>query len=401
MTRFYLLVVLLFVSSEAICQSVDPCAEFSKLKDYEIIAFGEACHGAESDYRAREQMIDCLLTHTDSIDVMVEMFQSGGVAIQKYRDGIIDADSLIDLVGFYGLQTNSFLHLINKFKDDKRVTFYGVDMQSHRMSLLFLQESILTYAPDTRSQLTPIVDSLNHNFLRNYSNEEYIEYMGIIERNISALENLILANESNFKNLKTEIHYPLRIIKQHLQMLDYLKHDDDYISYNLHRDSCMANNVAYLKEGSDKQIVIFAANGHLMAQLHPKYQMMGGHLKMKFEGEYFVITSQYYQGVLLEVRSVDGKRTILEKELPPSSDKKSMTYQINETLHPTKDTLIMVTNPSVSMKKFFKKRKQFGQVWGTGRQGDSESLSWFRPDEYDAIYYIVEVEASINIRATK
>lgn len=386
---------LFFLTINCIGQINAHCDDFNKVQDYQIIAFGEACHGSYSDYEARGEMIDCLIKNVDSINVLIEMPHAAGIAINKYYNDEIDLDSLIEEVRYYGLQTNSFVDFIDRFRGNKHVSFYGVDMQTHQSTLSYLIETITELKPKIKDELTPIIDSLNYNFLFDYSDSAYLAYSIVVERNMKELKNSLIRNGLLESDQYLSIDYPFQIVEQYFKMLDYVKHDM-FFEYRLHRDSCMAKNISSIHDFSKKQCFVIAANGHVMATNESKYPMMGGHLKNKYGGNYFVIASQYYEGDLLEVDVIDGKRAILQKVLNPPF-KKSLSYKINQILQPKNDTLVIISETYGKTKKLFK-RKILGQDMGTGRSDYKKAgLVFFDPGEYDAIYFIKSVTPSVNL----
>jgi erythromycin esterase-like protein len=390
-----LFIIVLFLPFHSFSQATNACEDFNKLKSYGVIAFGEACHGSYSDYKARAELIHCLIADGSSVDVAIEMPHFTGIAIQKYYDGEIDSDSLVSEAKYYGLQTNAFLEFVNQFKGNELVSFYGVDMQTHQSTLHYLMESVLAKQPGVSDEVYLIVDSLNYNFTFTYTDSAYLAYQPIVDRNFNRLKSIITSSKLLEEDHFLTIQYPMIIIEQHFQMLNYVK--NDLISdYRMHRDSCMAKNIISLKEHSKNQYVVLAANGHVMATNRSKYPMMGGHLKNEYGMDYFVIASQYYEGALLEVDVVDGKRVLLQKELLPPI-KRALPYKIDALLRPTSDTLILVSEGKKELTRIFSK-KQLGQDMGTGR-GDFKlaGLGYFKPSYYNAVYYIPIVIPSTNI----
>src|SRR5690606_27191001 len=119
------------------CSSqTDSCYNFDMLKQYDIVAFGEACHGSYSDYEARAEMIKCLIRNGDSVNVLIEMPHAAGIAVEKYYKGEIDSDSLLSEAIYYGLQTNSFLDFIDEFKGNSLIKIHGIDMQTQQSTLI-------------------------------------------------------------------------------------------------------------------------------------------------------------------------------------------------------------------------------------------------------------------------
>lgn len=387
----------LFLPLQSFSQSLVDCQVYKALHQHDVIAFGEASHGSYTDYELRTKMIHCLVANGEAVDVLIEMPHYAGIAIKDYYAREIDVDSLLKTAMYYGLQTNAFIDFVDQFKGNELVTFHGIDMQSHRSTLHFLSESITELNPELATQISPIIDTLNFDFLNGFSNEQYQQQESAVDRNLNHLMHLI----ASIKPINTEffwtIEHPFTIVQQYFKMIHYVKHDL-FSEYNLYRDSCMAQNTISIREFSKTRIVLIAANAHVLANNSSKYPMMGGHLKNEFNKNYFVIASQYFQGSLLEVDVINQQRVILERKLAPPI-KSSLSYKISRHFKPQSDTLINVSNCGKKGGKLFSK-KVLAQDMGTGTGGQTykaAGLHYFRPEEFDAIYFIPLVRPSLNL----
>lgn len=393
---------LLLLNTGAFCQIESTNVDFSALKEYEIIAFGEASHGSKSDYIAREKLIADLIQHTDSLDVFVEMPFYGGIAIEQYAKGLIDTTALLEELMYYGLCTDGFMHLINRFKDDKRITFYGIDMQTHLSPLKFLKENLIANIPSLEEKITLLTDSLNYNFLWDFSQEKYKNYAGTIHRSMDELTTIINSHDSLLGSKFMQVQFPFTIIQQHISCLDGYKNQtkEHYFYYSLFRDSCMAENVCSLKAFSGKQIVLLAANIHVnkIGTDIGKWVLMGGRLNRKFHNKYFAIGSQYVDGTLLEVDVIDGVRTILIKPIHPI--RRTWSWDLNKLLQPKNDTLIIIAEAAGKLNKILNK-KGYYQDFGAGRSSEKRDRHSYRigiPSvDFDAIYLFPTVQASTNL----
>jgi erythromycin esterase len=375
--------------------------DFSKLKNHEIIAFGEASHGSKSDYMAREELITSLLQYTDSLDILVEMPYYAGIAIKDYSAGLIDTSALIEELMYYGLSTDGFIHLINRFKDDKRVTFYGIDMQTHLSPLKLLKKSLIEVLPELETKITTLSDTLNHDFMEEYDETEYPKHAATIHNCMEQLNDIIHSNESLLKGKFLEIQFPFLIIQQYMGLLDGYKTQTKkhYFDYVFYRDSCMAGNVNTLKAYSKKQIVLIAANAHIdkNKSADGKWMMMGERLNQKFHEQYFAIGSQYVEGTLLEVQFENGVRSIVVNPILPI--KRTLPYDLNRLFKPKNDTLIFTAGAQGKLKQIVSKKSHF-QNFGTSRYNEKRSSYLIAKigEIYDAIYLIQKVEASTYLK---
>jgi erythromycin esterase-like protein len=372
--------------------------DFSSIANYQIIAFGEASHGSKSDYQAREELIANLVLHTDSVDVLVEMPYYAGIAIQQYNSGIIDTIALLKELRYYGLSTDAFFHLINRFKSEPRVRFYGIDMQTHQSSLHLLKQTLIASLPDLEERITNYSDSLDHDFFEEYSVEQYLSYSETIRSSLEALSEMISANDSVLKQKFTEVTLPLIVLQQYFGYLDGYKRqtEEQYFDFFYFRDSCMAGNVITIQSHSKKQIVLLAANSHVEKFGTDKSGLLGQRLNWKFQQNYFVIGSQYVRGTILEVGDSNGVRKLIPKTLHPV--RRTLPYALNRQLKPAGDTLIIIGLSNKKLNKLFNRRAHY-QNFGAGREHHRRAMykHGIVADLYDAIYLIPVVEASSPI----
>lgn len=371
---------------------------FSSIGNYQIIAFGEASHGSKSDYQAREDLIANLVLNADSVDVLVEMPYYAGIAIQQYNEGIIDTIALSKELRYYGLSTDAFFHLINRFKSEPRVHFYGIDMQTHQSSLHLLKQTLIASLPDLEPRITKYTDSLDHDFFEEYSVEQYLLYSETIRSSFEALSEIVSVNDSILNQKFIEIELPLIVLKQYFGYLDGFKRqtEDHYFDYFHFRDSCMAENVITILAHSKKQIVLLAANSHVEKSGSGDWVLMGQRLNRKFQQNYFVIGSQYVMGTLLEVDISNGVRKLIPNSLSPV--RRTLPYTLNKQLKPASDTLIIIEQSKKKLNKLFNRKVHY-QNFGVGRENHRRAVykHGIVADLYDAIYLIPVVEASSPI----
>jgi hypothetical protein len=94
-----------------------------------IIGIGEASHGEKNIYFYRYQIIKELLESNSDINIAVEMPYFAGIGIKDYFNEKITKDSLLNTLGFYGLQTDAFLELLDSSKlTREKINYFGIDM---------------------------------------------------------------------------------------------------------------------------------------------------------------------------------------------------------------------------------------------------------------------------------
>jgi hypothetical protein len=151
------------------------------------------------------------------------------------------------------------------------------------------------------------------------------------------------------------------------------------------RDSCMYDNVKFLKELNGNVGVVIAANFHTFK--FPKYaKNMGTYLFKYFKNEYFIICSQFYEGNLLLPKKNEQVGYIRDFQyIPPL--KKSISYYIYHYLNPKESQLFVLKDYDKSNSKFHK--KYYLQDFGAG-DADNFNLNYKKavPSQFcDAILF--------------
>lgn len=359
--------------------------------DFAIISFGEASHGSNSDYQAREKLVDYLLTFDDTVNILVEMQHGSGVAIEAYRQNLIDSSSLLEKLIFYGLQTDSFIHFINRYKNNSKVRFFGFDMQRHQGSLDYLKGLLLSIYPERAQDIENCCDSLDYNFTKKFDASEYLAYEPVVARNVDHLSFLVRSYNEQ-QAIKFELSISLRVLIQYFEMVDYVMNDQMF-EYRKHREISMAENVCFYQKHLGSCLVL-AANAHVL-----KFEdfTMGSYLQKEFGKRYYVIASQYLGGCIMEVQG--GK--ILTRSVNPIRN--SIPDKLERMYGLTADTIIFTGDRNSKSFNYFEKQQLY-QDFGIGRHKRKKSYgksgySYCKPSDHcDAFYLIYESTPSAHIQ---
>lgn len=398
-TYFFVWCVAMMTSS-VFGQSTSISTDFSFLQKYPVIAVGESSHGSKTDWLLREKVMDDLLLHTDSLDVFVEMPFYAGIAIERYANGEIDSAQLMAEVKYYGLCTDGFFHLVDRYKHDERVTFYGFDMQTHEATLDYLTTELSKQLPESEKKIAEIKQTLNHNYLDRYTPEQYASRRDKVLAAMKELQTIVGVNDSLLHDQFLQIKFPLTILRQYVEYVDQYKlQTKKKFFYSTHfRDSCMAENISALQAYSGKQAVVLAANFHVnkAGENNGRWVYMGGRLSRKFGEDYFVLVTQYEKGDLLEVEVEKGKRKIVTN--PMKTTRKSLSGYLSEELNNKPDTLILVEAENEKWQTFIHKKVWY-QDFGVGPSDKKSYLMGVPAEEFDGIYFIHNVEPSVYLRS--
>lgn len=392
------LILFTIIGFTTTCQVNNFLCKDSNFNKTVLIGIGEVSHGSISDYEFRERFIKCLLEDSMPIDVFIEMPHFAGILIEEYYKNKVSVDSLVDGFIYYGLQTDGFLNFVNAFRGNQLVTFYGIDMQSQNGTLQGLVKAIKEKEIISNTIIDAISDSLSIDFLFQMTKDEYALYQNTVSRNLEQLKNIIKLIDTKSSNWFLEVDFPLTIICQYFEMIDFVKKNGDIISYRTHREKSMADNIIEIQRYRNNKSIYLAANGHV-ANTHGQVSSTGYYLREALGEKYFIIATQYLKGSLLEVDVENGERKIVEH--PLDLRKNTLPYEIYKTEKLVSESLIIFNNVNGPLIRKLKK-KILTQDFGTGR---SKRRGKYRKDGYcyyipieelDAIYFIYQVNASKN-----
>lgn len=277
--------------------------DFSSSFDSEIIAFGEASHGDKTVYNARRYIINQLKKTHNKINVLVEMPQGVTYILDDFLRGRIDSLYFLKELQLYGLQTNSFLEFIDTYKLDSNVTFYGIDMQHHRLSIqkiISQFESNISKEELKKTGVLEKLNSLNISFNKKLQSASNVEtFKKEINENLFSIERFVNEHKEDLNKSHEywlNIILPLRIVNQSYN-LAIINLESPY-KYDRYRDSCMASNTILIQSKTKVKTLILAANRHVSKE----NGSMGGFLNQYYNDKYHSICTQYYSGKILIVK---------------------------------------------------------------------------------------------------
>lgn len=334
---------------------------YSELPKHELYGFGESAHANAQEYELKFELINFLSKENKNVDVFYEFPHGSQVYIDSFMRDEITEKVLLRNMTFFFNKSLSFIDFLNKLKTLPNVNLYGVDMQNWKITYQHLLNSTKEY---------PILTELAHSL------EPYLTSPLFTNRSVSPLgkldsselneikviyKKIIEFDQKGFsKSQIIDIAYPAKILYQYILFKHYLAIKAPNDGY--YRDSCMYENVKFLKELNGNVGVVIAANFHVFK--FPKFaKNMGTYLAKYFKREYFVISSQFYEGNLQFSKiNEQGKFETVFKYIQPL--KKSISYYIYHYLKPKDSQLFVLKNYDKSNSKFHK--KMYFQDFGAG-----------------------------------
>jgi hypothetical protein len=334
---------------------------YNELPKSELYGFGESSHANAQEYESKFELINFLSKDNKNVDVFYEFPHGSQVYIDSFmRDEITEKELLRNMTFFFN-KSQSFIDFLKKLKTLPNVNIYGVDMQNWKITYQFLLNNIKEFP-----NLTELVHSLEPYLTPPLFINLSISPLGKLESSelneIEVIHNKIIefVQKDLNKSHIIDIVYPTKILYQYILYKHYLAFENTKKGY--FRDSCMYDNVKFLKEINGNVGVVIAGGFHTFK--FPKFaKNMGAYLAKYFKREYFVICSQFYEGNL-QLTKINEKGLIVTVFQYIQPLKKSISYYIYHYLKPKDSQLFVLKNYDKSNSKFHK--KMYFQDFGAG-----------------------------------
>lgn len=374
---FFSLSISFFFNNSVLAQEV-------KLSSYKIIGIGEASHGEKNIYEFRYGMLKEMLKLKHEIEIAIEMPHFARIGIIDYFNEKITKDSLIETLEFYGLKTNSFFNLLDSCKQYKeRINFYGVDMQDHLKSYLYLSKKHnVKYKSDNLDKNLHLAfsKSSNPDSLLKVLNQDFSLFKKQIMSSIktSGMSNISCENATSF----------IEIIEQAIKY-SYLNFTAPYKA-SVFRDSCMYENTHRIEKSNDNPVLLFGASYHL-SKLD---RTCGWFLDKYYGSDYYVFAQQFVTGEVLTVDFSEGNRKIVTKEV--NIFKRGLPWKLKRAGLNESTSVIDIKQQSGRLKKLLNSKVFFLDFGGYLNPKLKRNYIFLNPDKaYDAIYYHYQAEKSI------
>jgi erythromycin esterase len=303
--------------------------------DARIVSLGEATHGTREFFQLKHRMIEYCVSQLGFTMIGFEAQYGATLAVNDYvLDGKGNAVDVVAGMGFWTWDTEEVVALVEWVRNwnlahDRKVKFYGFDMQSSPASglqLLSYLERVAPYIASACEQnLAPLVSAFTAGD---------IGAMPAIARDqaLAQLATVLDAfgNERALwvsKTSETEWHLARQnaIVLQQFARITAM--DDETLGWvkgwNF-RDLCMAANVRALLEGEgpDAKAVLWAHNGHVQRSPTVLFKVveltsMGSHLHTMFGDQMVVIGFAFNQGGF---KAVDDKGTLRDHTVGPAPE---------------------------------------------------------------------------------
>lgn len=262
-----------------------------------IIGLGEASHGNLEFQELKLSVFQGLVEKEKVRAFALEMDFSEGMIINNYiHTGEGNAKEIVKNLSFTIYHTQQMQDLIEWMKDyndskpsSEQLSFYGFDMQNPELGidliLEYCRKQNILVDENLQTVLEPIKGTS-----KKLSDAEKEKAIDILKQIQSIIDSHQKTSEGQLIG---------RAITNILHSFDYYKMSmADYTGMSNARDGYMADNVAWIQmfeeERGHERIMIAGHNGHVAYQ-SKNFMCMGSHLREKFQNQYFVIGTDYFQ----------------------------------------------------------------------------------------------------------
>jgi len=276
--------------------------------DARVVSLGEATHGTREFFQLKHRVMEYCISQLGFTVIGFEADYGATLAVNDYvLRGNGNARDVATGMGFWTWDTEEVAGLIEwvrgwNLTHDRKVKFYGFDMQSAAASALHLLAYLERVAPELATESDRILGRLGT------TNSGSIADVPAAERElmltqIKTVFDAFTAERAPWIARTSEIDWYLArqsaIVVQQCVRLDYGDSQDKFRKGFEHRDRCMADNVHALLEieGPGTRAVLWAHNGHVQHAPDAGMANMGSHLHAELgAADYRAVGFAFNQG---------------------------------------------------------------------------------------------------------
>jgi erythromycin esterase len=312
--------------------TAEPGSGFSDLEpframigDARIVSMGEATHGTREFFQLKHRLIEYCVSELGFTVIGFEAEYGTTLAVNDYvLHGKGNAVDVVAGMGFWTWNTEEVVALVEWVRawnasHDRKVKFYGFDMQGSAASGLHLLAYLKRVAPElaveSELRLAPLVSSS--------TSEDFVSMPKAVQEQVFAQIAAVLAafaaQRERWISQSSELEW--RLVRQSAIAMEQFARSNlmdigitSMIKWQEHRDQSMADNVRALldAEGPDARALLWAHNGHVQrAPLRIfrrlfKMTRMGNVLHAAFGPQMVVVGFSFNQGRFLAKSRIDG-----------------------------------------------------------------------------------------------
>lgn len=267
----------------------------------QIVGLGEASHGSKEFQKSKLEVLKMLVEKKDYRAIAIEADFGDCLAANAYvQGGDGDAREIVNNMSFVIYHTEEMANILewmrqynSSVSEDKRLRFYGFDMQNPEQGIRFLFDYIKN-SSITGADLSTTNLLIDENSTEPLSDDQRNKVKSEMAELKSAIEG-VAGSERDFDTICA-----LKITDNVCTAMDYGMQDTQEM--NNFRDAAMAENVSWIldleKEIGSGKIMLAGHDGHIAKKGQSMFMKvtMGGVLKEKYGDAYYSLGTDFFKG---------------------------------------------------------------------------------------------------------
>lgn len=283
-----------------------------RLTNKEVFGLGEATHGTKEFFELKADFFKYLVKHHNVRLFGIEANFAACYDINRYiLTGQGNAKDALFKNGYWVWKTQEVLDLIewmrlynSSLPDERKVQFYGYDMQSASASVEWLEDYLTKAFPDfdTKMLITKFDrDRESMLALRNLNNSQLDSVKSDGLQKMNVLDAYLDEHKTKFiQSGLADFQFAKQCIEVLRQKLTFFRISNFNDAYSF-RDSSMTANINWIREkNGNGKIMLWAHNGHVgkgsFSDDFKSGNWMGTHLQKMYGTKYFNIGFCFNEG---------------------------------------------------------------------------------------------------------
>jgi erythromycin esterase len=355
------------------------------IKDRDIVSLGESTHGSKEVFQLKHRIIKYLVAECDFTVFAIEANMVECSLLNNYiQTGKGNPEQLLARLGYWVWNTQEVLDLIVWMRDyntnhSNQIQFTGFDMQSYFYSLYKINE-FTTNGSINNSEYLNNINQIDTVIRANQMKGVYQVSDSLREKmytNSAKLQAELKTLYSNKTNGYANLIQYSKLLLQYATRYSINKPEHGY------RDSCMAQNLQWIKEQNpNSKIVVWAHNGHVKKG---RYTM--GKYMIDLEINPYVIGFSTNEGEYNAISN--GEISTNELQIPNDS---CYEYYLNQAKPPI---YFLDLQSSVNKCDFLSKEMMFREIGSMSRE--EQFFESFLIEEYDAIIHVRKTKGAVSL----
>jgi erythromycin esterase len=273
-----------------------------------VVSMGEATHGTREFFQLKHRMIEYCVSQLGFTVIGFEAEYGATLSVNDYvLHGKGKAKDVVVGMGFWTWDTEEVVALIEwvrawNLTHERKVKFYGFDMQSGAASALHVLGYLERVAPNLATESERILSRLCSRYAGQFDLISAAE-RETISAQIKTVHDAFAAERELWAGKTGELDWQLGrrsaiVLEQFLRLEEIDGDGRDFEGGFKFRDRCMADNVHALleAEGPDAKVLLWAHNGHVQKSAYFDIPNMGSFLAAELGVDYRVVGFAFNQG---------------------------------------------------------------------------------------------------------